>query len=139
MGHGHVTPNPDGTKARCGGPSICSECATEAGRLGVAYSLQPAIDAARTAAARRERHRQLGLKAIHGTATRDELIEYATLELFDCVDSLEPSAPKNGRAVDGNHASACALRAIATLMQLRRAEYVRPEPTLMPGDLERRD
>lgn len=27
--HGHVTPNPDGSRARCGGPSICSVCARE--------------------------------------------------------------------------------------------------------------
>jgi hypothetical protein len=30
-GHGHVTPNPDGSKARCGGPSLCPECARETG------------------------------------------------------------------------------------------------------------
>jgi len=30
-GHGHVTPNPDGSKARCGGPAICSQCAKEVG------------------------------------------------------------------------------------------------------------
>lgn len=29
-GHGHVTPNPDGSKARCGGPGICPECSREA-------------------------------------------------------------------------------------------------------------
>jgi hypothetical protein len=28
-GHGHVTPNPDGAKARCGGPGLCSECSRE--------------------------------------------------------------------------------------------------------------
>lgn len=28
-GHGHVTPNADGSKARCGGPSSCRECASE--------------------------------------------------------------------------------------------------------------
>jgi hypothetical protein len=28
-GHGHVTPNADGSKARCGGPAICSACALE--------------------------------------------------------------------------------------------------------------
>lgn len=28
-GHGWVTPNPDGAKARCGGPAICSACALE--------------------------------------------------------------------------------------------------------------
>jgi predicted NBD/HSP70 family sugar kinase len=29
-GHGHVTPRPDGAKARCGGPALCSTCAREA-------------------------------------------------------------------------------------------------------------
>jgi hypothetical protein len=29
-GHGHVTPNADGSKARCGGPAACSQCALEA-------------------------------------------------------------------------------------------------------------
>ena len=33
MGHGWVTPRPDGAKARCGGPAICRECALEAGRF----------------------------------------------------------------------------------------------------------
>lgn len=37
-GHGHVVPNPNGVKARCGGPAICSVCARElaslAGKVG---------------------------------------------------------------------------------------------------------
>lgn len=28
-GHGHVRPRPDGIRARCGGPKLCSECAHE--------------------------------------------------------------------------------------------------------------
>jgi hypothetical protein len=28
-GHGHVTPLPDGAKARCGGPALCAACAAE--------------------------------------------------------------------------------------------------------------
>ena len=28
-GHGHVTPNADGSKARCGGPKLCAVCALE--------------------------------------------------------------------------------------------------------------
>jgi len=28
-GHGHVKPNPDGSKARCGGPALCAVCARE--------------------------------------------------------------------------------------------------------------
>src|SRR5689334_18771042 len=31
-GHGHVYPRPDGVKARCGGPSLCSECARDYAR-----------------------------------------------------------------------------------------------------------
>lgn len=31
-GHGHVRPNPDGSKARCGGPKICHICALEFAR-----------------------------------------------------------------------------------------------------------
>lgn len=31
-GHGHVTPNADGSRARCGGPGICDECSREASR-----------------------------------------------------------------------------------------------------------
>lgn len=29
MGHGWVTPNPDGSKARCGGPTLCDVCRRE--------------------------------------------------------------------------------------------------------------
>lgn len=29
MNHGHVTPNPNGARARCGGPAICPRCAAE--------------------------------------------------------------------------------------------------------------
>jgi hypothetical protein len=29
-GHGWVTPNPDGSKARCGGPGLCPACSAEA-------------------------------------------------------------------------------------------------------------
>lgn len=32
-GHGHVTPNADGSVARCGGPAICPECARELAAL----------------------------------------------------------------------------------------------------------
>lgn len=28
-GHGHVTPRPDGAKARCGGPGLCTTCSRE--------------------------------------------------------------------------------------------------------------
>jgi hypothetical protein len=32
-GHGHVIPNADGTKARCGGPGLCGECSSELATL----------------------------------------------------------------------------------------------------------
>jgi hypothetical protein len=28
-GHGHVFPRPDGMRARCGGPGMCSECSRD--------------------------------------------------------------------------------------------------------------
>lgn len=31
-GHGHVTPNADGTRVRCGGPSLCAVCSIELAR-----------------------------------------------------------------------------------------------------------
>lgn len=31
MKHGHVTPNEDGSKARCGGPGFCKQCNQELG------------------------------------------------------------------------------------------------------------
>jgi transcriptional regulator of met regulon len=31
MNHGHVVPNADGSKARCGGPGFCTQCSLEAG------------------------------------------------------------------------------------------------------------
>lgn len=47
-GHGHVTPRPDGGKARCGGPALCSVCRAEETRevLGAAYveDLEPLGD-----------------------------------------------------------------------------------------------
>lgn len=33
-GHGHVRPRPDGMKARCGGPGICSECSVQQAQAG---------------------------------------------------------------------------------------------------------
>ena len=41
MGHGHVTPNEDGSKARCGGPSFCKECKKE--YMGIPKNLRGEI------------------------------------------------------------------------------------------------
>ena len=38
-GHGHVYPRPDGLKARCGGPGICTECTRDAGQYGVSAAV----------------------------------------------------------------------------------------------------
>ena len=42
-GHGHVTPNPGGLKARCGGPGLCSECASEQAALVLGQGLAPPV------------------------------------------------------------------------------------------------
>lgn len=37
-GHGHVTPRPDGVKAKCGGPMMCGACQQElAAQTGTTY------------------------------------------------------------------------------------------------------
>lgn len=81
---------------------------------------------------RHERRGRLSRLAIQGQATRDELLEYARLELEECIDCLQPTAPKNGRSVDGHHASACAMRTIATLIQLRKLLDGSAAPVAMP-------
>ncbi len=40
-GHGWVTPNPDGMKARCGGPAICPQCAREAALASAPANADP--------------------------------------------------------------------------------------------------
>ena len=35
-GHGHVFRNPGGSKAPCGGPDVCLECAADVRRLAAA-------------------------------------------------------------------------------------------------------
>jgi len=40
-GHGHVVPNADGSRARCGGPAICSQCALEYARLHLQAEMVP--------------------------------------------------------------------------------------------------
>jgi hypothetical protein len=43
MGHGHVVPNPDGSKARCGGPVLCAECAREQATHNAQLRRQPKL------------------------------------------------------------------------------------------------
>lgn len=49
-GHGWVTPNPDGSKARCGGPAICGACAREkaTGEAAIAARLNDASSGKQT-------------------------------------------------------------------------------------------
>jgi hypothetical protein len=47
-GHGHVTPNPNGDKARCGGPKICKVCMAELAALK-AQQVGAALEAERVA------------------------------------------------------------------------------------------
>jgi hypothetical protein len=45
MKHGHVTPNADGSLARCGGPGICAVCAKELQQLEAAkVAAEPKVD-----------------------------------------------------------------------------------------------
>jgi hypothetical protein len=40
-GHGHVWPNPEGRRARCGGPEYCSRCAEDLRNKLAAEALEP--------------------------------------------------------------------------------------------------
>jgi len=67
MGHGHVVPNRDGSKARCGGPGICDECSREQASLGVTVTPE---------------HKE-ALK-------RSMLIRFDVLELIDLLTCIIP-------------------------------------------------
>lgn len=56
-GHGWVTPNPDGSRARCGGPAICGACAREkaAAEAAIAARLNDAGSSARPGGTASER------------------------------------------------------------------------------------
>lgn len=60
-GHGHVFPRPDGVKARCGGPGLCTECAVDAARASAALA-QPSPAQAEQAEAEAERPEVFGLE-----------------------------------------------------------------------------
>lgn len=51
VGHGHVFPRPDGVRARCGGPGICTVCTTDAAWQHHTEPLEPLV----TLAAAQER------------------------------------------------------------------------------------
>ena len=60
-GHGHVFPRPDGVKARCGGPGLCTECAVDAARASAALA-QPSPAQAEQAEAEAERPEVFGFE-----------------------------------------------------------------------------
>lgn len=54
-----------------------------------------------------------------GTASLEDHVEYARLELREALDSLDPNAPGNGRDMDPCHAGCCVARAEAALRLLK--------------------
>ena len=149
MGHGHVTPNADGTKARCGGPSICPECALEAGRFGVAYSLQPALDAAR-AAPHSCQWCPVAVRDLFACA-HNAVVNYGTererkkmADLKDAVESCQPQLDAHFSAFKSEDPAVLRAeidrltRERDELLRARSGTYERPGPTSMPGPPERR-
>jgi len=59
-GHGHVRPRPDGLKARCGGPRICSECARELAAAAIPAAQFGPIDLSPTQIALLDKMREHG-------------------------------------------------------------------------------
>lgn len=74
-GHGHVTPRPDGAKARCGGPAICATCRAEQAAASVA-TVTIEADASGAVAALTEMQTLLGvqrpLPAVEGDEDREQ-------------------------------------------------------------------
>lgn len=52
--------------------------------------------------------------------TAAQSLTFIERELVEALDSLEPMAPDNGRALDGFHAGCCVLRAWSELTRLRK-------------------
>lgn len=48
-GHGWVVANPDGMKARCGGPKLCKQCALEAAQFAARHTPVMMSEASRIA------------------------------------------------------------------------------------------
>lgn len=63
LGHGHVIPRPDGSRARCGGPRLCRKCAAEQDALQAAVTAERERDGAALAAVYRERAQLLAFLA----------------------------------------------------------------------------
>jgi hypothetical protein len=116
--HGHVTPRPDGVKARCGGPALCSECAKE---LAQKPEAQPVKVGARVAAAALAL-KPLGLHLLVSPPDQfvitdkpddpcETVICYPTIEMVekyiaDCQEAArrhDKPAPRRPRVADTAH------------------------------------
>jgi hypothetical protein len=69
----------------------------------------------------------------HGAATAADLLLLAEHEVRECLDSLPPSAPKNGRHLDPFHAGCAALRAFFCLLRAKRMPAPSPSNPV-PGE-----
>lgn len=85
-GHGHVTPNADGSLARCGGPAICKVCALEANRVNAKFDAWISEPPRSKAPARyvrvvlRNGYEIKGLSHLFATFLKDIGADYASIE-----------------------------------------------------------
>lgn len=87
-GHGHVWRRPDGVRARCGGPAVCSKCAADAAAIAALGTVRREPREHREAVAEVQRLRE-ALEVIAAIATDTD----------DGPDRLPRSLPKQLRAV----------------------------------------
>lgn len=85
-GHGWVRPNPDGLKARCGGPSICPVCRREQAAL----SADPGLELAAAAEAALAAFAPKPARVAHAS---DALLSQAD-ELRERADELRAEADR---------------------------------------------
>lgn len=137
-GHGHVTPNADGSRASCGGPGLCADCSREA---GVAYAL-----AAPQITADGKTHKcvacPIEFRNLYALA-HNAVVNYGSgreqqqmAKLKKCVESYAPLVDAHFACVNAD--DPVALRAEIERLKRERDEYIKPAPTEMPGELERR-
>lgn len=63
QGHGHVFPRPDGVRARCGGPALCTACSADLARA------RPALDPEQVARWFHEAYERLAPQFQYSTRT----------------------------------------------------------------------
>ncbi len=93
-GHGHVHPRPDGFKARCGGPGICSQCSQEAAAAKQALAAPEPLRLADEYAETRHRC---------GSHLYNAKTEAARNALHAALSAAAPAAPAgSARGIPGN-------------------------------------